>query len=176
MTTQILKLFGDVITPEYATDGSAGFDLRVHNFKKISRTYTSNNVFTVLQQLYDLNPQVTEIELRPGCRVLIGTGLALKVKREGWLPDLVPEIQIRPRSGLALKNGITVLNTPGTIDNDYVIEIGVIAINHGVQSFLIKKGDRIAQAVTTLVFKSKFEEVTSFDTTTRDGGFGSTGV
>jgi dUTP pyrophosphatase len=110
------------------------------------------------------------IVLKPFERAVIPTGLYLEI------PDGF-EIQIRPRSGLAVKNGITVLNTPGTIDADYRGEIKVILVNLGVESFTINPGDRIAQAVLCPVFKAAFLEAETLSQTERNtGGFGSTGV
>jgi dUTP pyrophosphatase len=87
------------------------------------------------------------------------------------------ELQIRPRSGLAYKNGITVLNSPGTIDSDYRGEIKVLLINHSEDDFNIKSGDRIAQAVVQKVYQASFEIVEELDQTVRgSGGFGSTGI
>lgn len=109
-------------------------------------------------------------QLDPGKRLLIPTGIALA------LPPLF-EAQVRPRSGLALKHGVTVLNTPGTIDADYRGEVGVILINHGGESFTIQRGDRIAQLVIAPVWRADFEVVDDLDQTTRGGGgFGSTGT
>lgn len=107
-----------------------------------------------------------------GASKLIETGLHVQIP-EGY------EIQIRPRSGLALKHGITVLNTPGTVDSDYRGEIGVILVNHSNKAFYITPGDRIAQAVVMKVetLDFEFEEVESLEKSERgDGGFGSTGV
>ena len=113
---------------------------------------------------------INTIILNPGERVSVPTGLFLEI-------PLGFEIQIRPRSGLAIKNGITVLNTPGTIDADYRGEIGVILINHSDIQFLIKDGDRIAQLVLTRVEKIDWECVDSLTVTERgEGGFGSTGI
>lgn len=102
-----------------------------------------------------------------------------KVVRTG-LKVAIPygfEIQIRPRSGLAAKNGLQVLNTPGTIDADYRGEIGVILMNHGKKHFLVEKGMRIAQGVLTPVYHARFVQVDSLDDTARgEGKFGSTGV
>ena len=134
--------------PEYATEGSSGFDLRA---------YTEEPVI-----------------IKAGKRAVIPTGLFFE------LPQSF-EMQIRPRSGLAAKNGITVLNTPGTIDNDYRGEIKVILINLGEEDFTIQNGDRIAQAVLAPVYGKniinfvKISEV-STDTKRSDGGFGSTGL
>jgi dUTP pyrophosphatase len=110
-----------------------------------------------------------DILIKPNERELIPTGIALS------LPQNI-EGQVRPRSGLALKYGITVLNSPGTIDSDYRGEIKVILINHGNEDFLIKNNDRIAQLVFNEVVKVSFKEVNNLDQTSRDQkGFGSTG-
>jgi len=110
------------------------------------------------------------IILKAGERVSVPTGLFLEIPF-GF------EIQIRPRSGLAIKNGITVLNTPGTIDADYRGEIGIILINHSDMTFLIKDGVRIAQLVLTRVEKIEWDCVDSLTVTERGaGGFGSTGI
>ena len=134
--------------PQYATEGSSGFDLRADL----------------------LEPLVIKV----GKRAIVPTGLFFE------LPENF-EMQIRPRSGLAAKNGVTVLNTPGTIDNDYRGEIKVILINLGEEDFTINNGDRIAQGVLAPVYGKdvinfvKVSEV-STDTTRSAGGFGSTGV
>jgi dUTP pyrophosphatase len=87
------------------------------------------------------------------------------------------ELQVRPRSGLAAKHGVTVLNSPGTVDSDYRGEIAVILINHGTAAFAIAHGDRIAQGVIAAAPQAELTEVTSLDDTTRgSGGFGSTGT
>lgn len=118
----------------------------------------------------DLRASISEpITLEPMKRVLIPTDLYMKIP-EGY------ELQIRPRSGLALKQAITVLNTPGTIDCDYVSNIGVILINLSEESYIINPGDRIAQAVLNKVEQIEWEEVKSLDKTSRNGGFGSTGI
>ena len=110
------------------------------------------------------------IEIRPGKSEIIPTGLAVAIPKNF-------EIQIRPRSGLAAKNQISVLNTPGTIDSDYRGEIKVILINHSDKNFTVVKGLRIAQMVLCPVVKAKFKEVDSLEDTKRgSGGFGSTGV
>ncbi len=110
-----------------------------------------------------------EITLLPLQRVLVPTGIKIALP-EGY------EAQVRPRSGLALKNGVTVLNSPGTIDADYRGEIGVILVNLSNENFVIKDGERIAQLVITKYEKVRFEEVEVLNETTRgEGGFGSTG-
>ena len=109
------------------------------------------------------------INLKPNSSCLVPTGLAVAFSSDF-------EIQIRPRSGLAAKNSISVLNTPGTIDSDYRGEIKVILFNHGKNDFLINNKDRIAQMVLTPVAKIEFEETDNLPITMRgDSGFGSTG-
>lgn len=110
-----------------------------------------------------------DVVLEPGQRALVPTGIAIA------LPDGF-EAQIRPRSGLALKNGIALVNSPGTIDPDYRGEIGVIVINHGTDSFILKRGERIAQMVFSPFVRAEFLDVNELDETTRgEGGFGHTG-
>ena len=110
-----------------------------------------------------------EVTIAPGARHAVATGLALAIP-QGY------EIQVRPRSGLALKHGITVPNTPGTIDSDYRGELKVILINHGTEPFAIARGDRVAQLVLAPVVQAAWEEVAELDATERgEGGFGSTG-
>lgn len=111
-----------------------------------------------------------EVTLEPGSRRLIPTGLTMAIP-EGY------EAQIRPRSGLAYRNGITMLNTPGTIDSDYRGEVKVLAVNHGEEPFTVAHGDRIAQMVIAPVRQIFVEEVEALPETERgSGGFGSTGV
>lgn len=108
--------------------------------------------------------------IMPGKRELVGTGFAFAIP-EGY------EVQVRPRSGLALKKGISVLNTPGTIDSDYRGEIKVILANLGEDDFVVERGDRIAQIVVAPVQRGNLIEVSELDDTDRGaGGFGSTGV
>lgn len=110
-----------------------------------------------------------ELILEPGQRHPVATGFAIAIP-----PGF--EVQVRPRSGLALKHGITCLNTPGTIDSDYRGEVKVILANLGGQPFPIRRGERIAQLVPAPVLKAAFREVESLDETNRGaGGFGSTG-
>ena len=136
--------------PTYSTEYSAGMDLRAN--------------------LKDEEGNDKVISIVPGERVLIPTGLYLSIPY-GY------EGQIRPRSGLAIKYGITVLNTPGTIDADYRGEIGVCLINHGNDTFDVHHGDRIAQIVFAKVDQVQFIEVDKLDNTERGiGGFGHTGV
>jgi dUTP pyrophosphatase len=118
----------------------------------------------------DLIAAVQEpVTVEPGGRALIPTGLAIALP-SGF------ELQIRPRSGLALRHGITLPNTPGTIDEDYRGEIQVILLNTGAEAFVVERGSRIAQAVLAPVSRGAWQVVESLDTTERDaGGFGSTG-
>ncbi len=110
-----------------------------------------------------------KIEIKPGKIALIPTGLAVSIPQNF-------EIQIRPRSGLAAKNQISVLNTPGTIDADYRGELKVILINLGTKNFIIDNGDRIAQMIVCPIVKAKIKEVKILENTRRgSGGFGSTG-
>jgi len=134
--------------PEYATNGSSGFDLRA-NLKE-------------------------SVTLGIGERALIPTGLHFQIP-----PNF--EIQVRPRSGLALKKGISVLNSPGTVDADYRGDVGVILINHGQEEFVVKHGERIAQAVIATVMSKtivNLNKVESIDNNTErgSGGFGHTGT
>lgn len=111
-----------------------------------------------------------DVEVAPGARALVKTGLAMALP-EGY------EAQVRPRSGLALKQGITVLNTPGTIDEGYRGEVGVILFNSGDAPFKVSVGDKIAQMVIAPVTRAEVAEVLELDGTERGaGGFGSTGV
>jgi dUTP pyrophosphatase len=133
--------------PSYETAGAAGADLRA-NFPPALRD---------------------GITLAPGARALIPTGLHIAIP-----PD--HEVQIRPRSGLALKHGITLPNSPGTIDSDYRGPLGVIILNAGAESFHIAHGERIAQMVLAPVLRATFDLVDTLDDTARgQGGFGSTG-
>jgi len=118
----------------------------------------------------DLRAAVDEdVVIAPGEHALIKTGFAMA------LPDNY-EAQVRPRSGLALKHGITVLNTPGTVDADYRGEVGVILINHGKESFVVSRGDRIAQMIIAPFVQANFHEVSELSETERgSGGFGSSG-
>ncbi len=132
--------------PRYVSPGSSGLDLTAY-----------------------IKDQGGEIVIRPGKIELVPTGIAVSIP-EGF------EGQVRPRSGLALKYGVTLVNTPGTIDSDYRGEIKVILINHGEVPYVVKNGDRIAQLVIAKVTKITWEETEELPDTERgDGGFGSTG-
>ena len=109
------------------------------------------------------------VTIKPKSSELISTGISVAIPED-------TEIQIRPRSGLAAKSNISVLNTPGTIDSDYRGELKIILYNHGVDDFVVNNGDRIAQMVLMPVLKASFEEVEDLPNTIRGiGGFGSTG-
>ena len=134
--------------PSYETPGAAGADLRA-NLAEEDRD---------------------GIALAPGARALVPIGLRVEI-------PLGYEVQIRPRSGLALKHGITLPNTPGTIDSDYRGPLGVIVMNAGQEAFHIAHGDRIAQMIVAPVVQAQFELAEDLSTTSRGaGGFGSTGV
>lgn len=133
--------------PSYETAGAAGADLRA-NFPEGQRG---------------------GLMIKVGARMLVPTGLRLEI-------PLGYEVQIRPRSGLALKHGITLPNSPGTIDSDYRGPLGVILLNAGDAPFTVNHGDRIAQMVVAPVVQARFEQVTELGDTARgEGGFGSTG-
>ena len=109
------------------------------------------------------------IKISPNNSYLVPTGLSMAFSEDY-------EVQIRPRSGLAAKNSITILNTPGTIDSDYRGEIKIILFNHGKEDFIVNNKDRVAQMILVPVVKMKFEEVENLPDTLRgEGGFGSTG-
>ncbi len=134
--------------PAYETAGAAGMDLRV-NFP----------------------PETREkgLVLAAGQRALLPTGLKFEIP-EGF------EVQVRPRSGLAFKHGITLVNAPGTIDSDYRGEVGILLINHGNEPVIIKHGERVAQMVFAAVTRCEIVETKSLTQTGRgEGGFGSTG-
>ena len=110
-----------------------------------------------------------KITIKPGKTAMISTGIAVAIPKNY-------EMQIRPRSGLAAKKGISVLNTPGTVDSDYRGEIKIILINLSKESFVVKSGDRVAQMILCPVVRAKLKEVKNLPKTIRDkGGFGSTG-
>ena len=159
--------------PNYETPASAGMDVRA-NFDNIVEKFLFNTTIKEHENVrIDVNGEthhlIESITINPGGRALIPTGLRVAIP-EGY------EIQVRPRSGLALKNGITLLNTPGTIDADYRGDIGVIVINHGTEPFTIMAGDRIGQIVLNKIERIEWKEVDNLPDTIRgEGGFGSTG-
>jgi|LGOV01.1.fsa_nt_gb dUTP pyrophosphatase len=142
------KSDAEISLPAYETDGSAGMDIRA-NFPAEMRE--------------------EGVVLAAGARALIPTGMKFEI-------PLGYEVQIRPRSGLALKHGVTLVNAPGTIDSDYRGEVGMILINLGVEPFRVTHGERVAQMVFAQVARCEITEVTSLTSTERGaGGFGSTG-
>lgn len=147
---KFLRLNGfdpDVSLPFYATSGAAGADIRA-NFAEESRE---------------------GITLPAGARALIPTGLSMAI-------PIGYEVQLRPRSGLALKYGLTLLNSPGTIDSDYRGPVGIILVNTGNRPFHVAHGERIAQMVVAPVLQAVFSTVETLEETGRGrGGFGSTG-
>jgi len=141
---RLSSLFDDLELPHYATEGSAGMDIRA----------------AVLD----------EIILMPGKVYLIPTNLSVEIPA-GY------EIQVRPRSGLAAKHSIGILNSPGTIDSDYRGEIKIIMMNFGEENFIIKRGERVAQLVISKIYQANISEVKELNNSKRGkGGFGHTGV
>ena len=154
--------------PKYETSGSSGVDVRA-DFSRVS-VDNPIKVWGDTEIIFKGETQSTTLlRLDPGARALIPTRLFTAIP-EGY------EIQVRPRSGLALKSGLTVLNTPGTVDASYRNEIGIILINHGTESVWIEDGERIAQFVLAKVETIEWDVVNSLDKTDRIGGFGSTGT
>lgn len=154
--------------PQYETPSSAGMDLRA-DFSKISITNPLKTFGDSEMVFKSEANKVTLLRLDPGARAMIPTGLFIALP-VGY------EAQIRPRSGLALKKGITVLNTPGTIDADFRGEICIILINQGFETVWIENKERIAQIVFNKVETVSWEEVNFLDSTERKGGFGHTGT
>ena len=135
------------------------------NSKVVLPIYKTNGASGVDLMAFTEGP----IKIAPNCSYLVPTGLSMAFSEDY-------EVQIRPRSGLAAKNNITVLNTPGTIDSDYRGEIKIILFNHGKEDFIINNKDRVAQMILTPVIKMTFEETDSLPDTLRgEDGFGSTG-
>lgn len=148
------------LLPKYETLGASGMDLKASSY-----SFPDELKDGIEHPLKDGELLV----LSPGQRVLVKTGLSID------LPENI-EAEVRPRSGLAIKHGITVVNTPGTVDEDFKGEIGVILINHGNKPFIISYGDRIAQLVFMAVEKFKLNPVQSLSESNRGtGAYGSTG-
>lgn len=168
MKIKIKRKHKGVVLPTYATSGSAGFDLSIDSFIKKFRKSTKVDPITD-EESVSFQEKDRTISIEPGQRILIGTGLYMEIA-EGY------EVQIRPRSGNALKLGLTVLNSPGTIDSDYRGEVGVILINQGLTPITLSKGMKIAQGVLAKVEQAEFEEIEVLSDTDRGfGGYGSTG-
>jgi dUTP pyrophosphatase len=135
--------------PKYMSDGAAGMDLAAS---------------------LEGSPEGSiELTIQPGARALVGTGLAIELPHGH-------EAQVRPRSGLALKHGVTVLNSPGTVDEDYRGEVKVLLVNHGEQPFTVRDGERIAQLVIAPVTHVELVESELGDTRRGAGGYGHTGT
>ena len=152
--------------PKYETSGSAGFDLKADFTGKTPENIRGFKFATEVNK--EDGVKLIGISINPGGWALIPTNLFTAIP-EGY------EVQVRSRSGLALKHGVFVLNSPGTIDEDYRNEWGVILCNMGEKCFHIAQGDRIAQGVLNKVEQINWVEVDSLNTTDRNGGFGSTG-
>lgn len=159
---KIKPLFQDTIVPVKAHPTDSGWDLFAHSFDKL---YITENL-----EPLDIPDKYDKLFIPAGGRALVNSGISATVG-PGY------EIQVRPRSGLALKNGLTVLNTPGTIDEPYRGALGVIIINHSGQTQVLTKGMKIAQMVVCPVVLCPLVVVSELDETIRgSGGFGSTGV
>lgn len=154
--------------PQYETSLSAGMDIRAD----FSKTSTKNpiKVWGKAELIFaGKNQEKILLKLEPGARALIPTGLFTAIP-EGY------EIQLRPRSGLAIKSGLNLINCVGTIDADYRAEWNIPVVNQGFETVYIEDGERICQAVLNKVEKIDWELVESLNKTERDGGFGSTGT
>lgn len=168
-TLKIVKMFPDVKIPTKANPTDSGFDLYAYSFKMYFQNHGTNFERDFKGDSLQQFVRSGEFELESQGRILIGTGIKATVG-PGY------ELQIRPRSGLALKQGLTILNTPGTIDATYIKdEIGIILINLSRKSQIIKIGDRIAQIVPVKVELPEIEIVSSLDGEDRGGGFGHSG-
>ena len=155
---KVKKLYTDSILPKRENSTDSGMDVFANNIKQIFETEYS--VDDVKDFPFILNPLK---------RVLVGTGISVSI-------DKGKEIQVRPRSGMALNNGISIVNTPGTVDSGFTGEICIILINHSNKPFFITKNMKIAQIVLCPVILEDIEEVNELDQTTRgSNGFGSTG-
>ncbi len=172
MTIDFLPMFNDAPIPQYATSGSSGFDLVIHNFQKWYPAELATAADKVGENpLIDLTGKiVNDIYLTPRSRLLIGCGYKLAI-------PLGYELQVRARSGLALKQGLACANGVGTIDSDYRGEIAVILINTSAYGINISKGMRVAQGIIAPIVRVDFNEVESLTETVRgEGGYGSTGL
>ena len=163
MKIQVIKTTTNEL-PKYGSGEDAGCDLRADLWSIKEKFLFDTEI------VRNEDSTVKGLLIQPGGRALISTGLQIALP-VGY------EAQIRPRSGLALKNGISVVNSPGTIDSDYRGDIGIILINHGFEPFMVEQGDRIAQMVIVKHEQAEFVEVQELDETSRgDGGFGHTGT
>ena len=163
MKIQVIKTTTNEL-PSYGSVEAAGCDLRADLWSIKEKFLFDTEI------VRNEDSTVKGLLIHPGGRALISTGLQIALP-VGY------EAQIRPRSGLALKNGISVVNSPGTIDSDYRGDIGIILINHGFEPFMVEQGDRIAQMVIVKHEQAEFVEVQELDETSRgNGGFGHTGT
>jgi dUTP pyrophosphatase len=168
-TLKVVKLYPDVKLPEKKNPTDAGFDVYGYSFKKYFQNHDSN-----FERSFEGEPLKKfvidhSIELSSHDRVLIGTGLKVTV-------GIGYEIQVRPRSGLALNNGLTVLNTPGTIDPEYKDELCIILINLSRKNQIVKLNERIAQLIISPILQVDIDVVQELPGLDRGGGLGSTGV
>jgi dUTP pyrophosphatase len=168
-TLKIVKLFNNIKMPEKKNPTDSGFDVYAYSIKQYYQNHGSNFEREFKDEPLKQFIRDGGIELGFADRVLVGLGFKATVA-----PNY--EIQVRPRSGLALKQGLTVLNTPGTIDESYRDEMGVIIINLSRKVQIIKLGERIAQIVVCPILLPTIEIVNELPGNDRGGGFGSTGV
>lgn len=161
--------------PNYATEGSAGMDLKLDLSQEINKDFIIGKAvmiksdYTIVNKNFEAENPITKIILYPQTRIILNTGLFIQLP-SGY------EAQIRPRSGASFKKGYTVLNSPGTIDCDYTGQIGVIVGNFTDKPIELEHGERIAQMVISKYEKINWREVESLNKTERgDGGFGHTG-
>lgn len=163
MKVQVIKTTTNEL-PSYGSVEAAGCDLRADLWSIKEKFLFDTEI------IRNEDNTVKGLLINPGGRALIPTGIQMALP-VGY------EAQIRPRSGLALKNGISIVNSPGTIDSDYRGDIGIILINHGFEPFMVEQGDRIAQMVIAQHTQVEFVEVEELSDTDRgDGGFGHTGT
>lgn len=167
MKVQIINKSNNQL-PKYETPRSAGMDIRAD----FSRVSPQNNLraYGDCEIIYKGDyHNTTMLRLDPGARALIPTGIFTSIP-EGY------EVQLRPRSGLAIKKGLNLINCVGTIDSDYTSEWGIPVVNQGLEAIWIEDGERICQAVLNKVEQIEWEEVDKIEETDRTGGFGSTGT
>jgi dUTP pyrophosphatase len=167
MKVQIINKSNNQL-PKYETPRSAGMDIRAD----FSRVSPQNNLraYGDCEIIYKGDyHNTTMLRLDPGARALIPTGIFTSIP-EGY------EVQLRPRSGLAIKKGLNLINCVGTIDSDYTSEWGIPVVNQGLEAIWIEDGERICQAVLNKVEQIEWEEVDKIEKTDRTGGFGSTGT
>jgi dUTP pyrophosphatase len=162
------KTHPDVKIPEFATDGSACFDLAFSPAGKSDYIGYSKTNRPILRRFFDTNGNII---VAPGDRIIVPTGLVMDIPRGG-------SVRIHPRSGTALKQGLTMINSEGVIDSDYVEEVGVLLWNTSEVNIIIQPGERIAQGELVELNKYSFTELKDrpIQKTRRNGGYGSTGA